>query len=82
MGAMHSDMAFQKLRQISLYNYGNRVLRKLRTVMTGLQGKTTPEVIKSITYSGDMTLKFLLGISANSSYATLALEKNEEIFYY
>ncbi len=36
------------------------------------QGKTTPEVIKSIAYSADMTWEFPLGTSAASSYAILA----------
>ncbi|MEM4084359.1 MAG: thiolase family protein [Thermoplasmata archaeon] len=36
------------------------------------QGKTTPEVIKSIAYSGDMTWEFPLGGSAASNYAILA----------
>ncbi|MDH2905550.1 MAG: thiolase family protein [Methanomassiliicoccales archaeon] len=36
------------------------------------QGKTTPEVIKSIAYSADMTWEFPLGASAASSYAILA----------
>ncbi|MCL4314665.1 MAG: thiolase family protein [Candidatus Thermoplasmatota archaeon] len=36
------------------------------------QGKTTPEVIKSIAYSSDMTWEFPLGTSAASSYAILA----------
>ena len=36
------------------------------------QGKSTPEVIKSIAYSADMTWEFPLGTSAASSYAILA----------
>ncbi|EQD46080.1 acetyl-CoA acetyltransferase, partial [mine drainage metagenome] len=36
------------------------------------QGKATPEVIKSIAYSADMTWEFPLGTSAASSYAILA----------
>ena len=36
------------------------------------QGKTTPEVLKSIAYSADMTWEFPLGVSAASSYAVLA----------
>ncbi len=36
------------------------------------QGKATPEVLKSIAYSADMTWEFPLGTSAASSYAILA----------
>jgi len=36
------------------------------------QGKSTPEVLKSIAYSADMTWEFPLGASAASSYAVLA----------
>ncbi|MCL4329081.1 MAG: thiolase family protein [Candidatus Thermoplasmatota archaeon] len=36
------------------------------------QGKSTPEVLKSIAYSADMTWEFPLGTSAASSYAILA----------
>ena len=42
------------------------------------QFKSTPEVLKSIAYSADMTWEFPLGVSAASSYAILAMAHMEK----